>query len=77
MIVAIVSRQAYLRSAANVAEAEEEPARMLLIRCETMHDLLQNRRSSARMLTSGHALVAESLDLGERSIQPPSSTSPV
>ncbi|SPS02524.1 conserved hypothetical protein [Cupriavidus taiwanensis] len=50
VIVAIVSRQVYLRSATkpDVAEAEEEPARMMLIRCESMHDRLQNRHSAAR-----------------------------
>ncbi|QCC05423.1 hypothetical protein E6A55_33055 (plasmid) [Cupriavidus necator H16] len=61
MIVAIVSRQVYLRSAAEAADAgadeesaeaadagaDEEPATMMLIRCETMHERLQNRHSSA------------------------------
>lgn len=48
VIVAIVSRQVYLRSAeADVVDAHEAPARMMLIRCETMHDRLQNRHSSA------------------------------
>ncbi len=49
VIVAIVSRQVYLRSAAEtgMAGADDEPAAMMLIRCETMHDRLQNRHSSA------------------------------
>ena len=50
VIVAIVSRQVYLRSAAEAADAgtEKEPATMMLIRCETMHERLQNRdRSTA------------------------------
>ncbi|SCU76468.1 conserved hypothetical protein [Cupriavidus necator] len=49
VIVAIVSRQVYLRSAAeaDVADADAEPATMMLIRCETMHDRLQNLHSSA------------------------------
>ncbi|QBY56503.1 hypothetical protein E0W60_36145 (plasmid) [Cupriavidus oxalaticus] len=50
VIVAIVSRQVYLRSAAETAVAgtDEAPATMMLIRCETMHERLQNRgRSSA------------------------------
>lgn len=49
VIVAIVSRQVYLRSAveADVAGTDEEAATMMLIRCETMHDRLQNRHSSA------------------------------
>jgi hypothetical protein len=48
VIVAIVSRQGYLRSTAeaDLACADEEPATMMLIRCETMHRL-QNRHSSA------------------------------
>jgi hypothetical protein len=49
VIVAIVSRQVYLRSAAEAADAgaDEEPATMMLIRCETMHERLQNRHRSA------------------------------
>ncbi|RDK04973.1 hypothetical protein [Cupriavidus lacunae] len=49
VIVAIVSRQVYLRSAAEagIAGADEEPAAMMLIRCETMHNRLQNRHRSA------------------------------
>ncbi|MNS86592.1 hypothetical protein D3C72_1205010 [compost metagenome] len=50
VIAAIVSRQVYLRSAAEPADAgaDEEPATMMLIRCETMHERLQNRdRSTA------------------------------
>ncbi|MGY2492236.1 hypothetical protein [Cupriavidus sp. CP313] len=48
VIVAIVSRQ-YLRSAAEagIAGADEEPAAMMLIRCETMHKRPHNRHSSA------------------------------
>uniref|UniRef100_Q46MB1 Uncharacterized protein n=2 Tax=Cupriavidus TaxID=106589 RepID=Q46MB1_CUPPJ len=44
VIIAIVSRQVYLRIAADadVAGAEEEPATRMLIRCETMHQRLQN-----------------------------------
>jgi hypothetical protein len=49
VIVAIVSRQVYLRSTAeaDLADADEEPATMMLIRCETMHDRLQNRHRPA------------------------------
>ncbi|AQV99276.1 hypothetical protein BJN34_35975 (plasmid) [Cupriavidus necator] len=50
VIAAIVSPQVYLRSAAEAADAgaDEEPATMMLIRCETMHERLQNRdRSTA------------------------------
>lgn len=49
VIVAIVSRQVYLRSAAeaDVADADEESPTMMLIRCETMHDRLQTEHSSA------------------------------
>lgn len=47
VVVAIASRQVYLRSAAeaDVADADEEPATMILIRCETMHDRLQKEPS--------------------------------
>ncbi len=50
VLVAIVSRQVYLRSAAeaDVADAEEETATMMWIRCETMHDRLQNEQRSLR-----------------------------
>ena len=51
VIAAIVSRQVYLRSAAEAADAagaDEEPATMMMISCETMHEPLQNRdRSTA------------------------------
>jgi hypothetical protein len=49
LIVAIVSRQVYLRGTAeaDVADAEEEPATMTLIRCETMRDRLQNEHGPA------------------------------
>jgi hypothetical protein len=45
VIIAAVSRHIYLRAAgeAESAGAEEEPAAMMLIRCETMHHRLQNR----------------------------------
>ncbi|WP_349606358.1 hypothetical protein [Cupriavidus sp. DF5525] len=48
VIAAIVSRQVYLRSAteAGMAGADEDPAGMMLIRCETMNARLQNRHSS-------------------------------
>ena len=48
VIVAIVSRQVYLRSAADacMADADEDPARMMLICCATMHARLQNQHSS-------------------------------
>ncbi|MFS8981085.1 hypothetical protein PO002_43030 [Cupriavidus necator] len=47
-MVALVSQQVYLRSAAEagIAGADEEPATKMLIRCETMHNRLQNRHSS-------------------------------
>ncbi|TPQ37066.1 hypothetical protein C2U69_17115 [Cupriavidus pinatubonensis] len=49
VIVAIVSRQVYLRSAAEAGTAgeDEEPAAKMLIRCETVHNRLHNRHSSA------------------------------
>lgn len=49
VIIAVVSRQVYLRvaSASDFAGADEEPAAMLLIRCETMHHRLQNRHRPA------------------------------
>lgn len=49
VIAAIVSRQVYLRSPAvdAGAGADEEPATMMLIRCETMHERRQNRHRSA------------------------------
>jgi hypothetical protein len=49
VVVAIASRRVYLRSAAeaDVADADEEPATIMLIRCETMHDCLQNEHSLA------------------------------
>ncbi|TDF62950.1 hypothetical protein E1J61_27170 [Cupriavidus sp. L7L] len=48
VIAAIVARQVYLRSAteAGMDGADEGRARMMLIRCETMHARLQNRHSS-------------------------------
>ncbi len=44
VIIAVVSRQVYLRVAADadLAGADEEPAAMMLITCETMHHRLQN-----------------------------------
>ncbi|WP_427308844.1 hypothetical protein [Cupriavidus sp. H39] len=49
VIVAIVSRQVYLRSEAepDVADADAEPATLMLIRCETMHDRLQSEHNFA------------------------------
>ncbi|MFC4345255.1 hypothetical protein [Cupriavidus numazuensis] len=49
VIVAMVSRQIYLRIAedAEMTGAEEEPARRMLIRCETMHQRLQNGQRAA------------------------------
>ncbi|TPQ26385.1 hypothetical protein [Cupriavidus pinatubonensis] len=49
VIVAIVSRQVFLRTTAeaDLADADEEPATMFLIRCEALHDRMQNRHSSA------------------------------
>ncbi|MCY0854008.1 hypothetical protein [Cupriavidus sp. D39] len=45
VIVAVVSRQVYLRAAAEAGSAggEEDPAATMLIRCEAMHSRLQNR----------------------------------
>ncbi|MDF3838245.1 hypothetical protein P3W85_35730 [Cupriavidus basilensis] len=45
VIVAVASRQVYLRVAAEAGSAggEEDPAAMMLIRCEAMHSRLQNR----------------------------------
>jgi hypothetical protein len=44
-IVAVASRQVYLRVAAEagIAGREEDPAATMLIRCEAMHRRLQNR----------------------------------
>jgi hypothetical protein len=49
IIIAVVSRQVYLQVAAqaDLAGAEEAPAAMMLIRCETMHHRLQNRHRLA------------------------------
>lgn len=48
VIVAMVSRQVYLRHAAEagIAGADEDPAVMMLISCETMHNRLQQRHGS-------------------------------
>ncbi|MHA7685924.1 hypothetical protein [Cupriavidus sp. PET2-C1] len=45
VIVAVASRQVYLRVAAEagIAGGEEDPAATMLIRCEAMHSRLQNR----------------------------------
>ena len=45
VIVALVSRQVYLRVAAEAGSAgvEVDPAAAILIRCEAMHSRLQNR----------------------------------
>jgi hypothetical protein len=44
VIVAVASRQVYLRVAAEagIAGGEEDPAATMLIRCEAMHSRLQN-----------------------------------
>ena len=49
VIIAVVSRQVYLQVAAqaDLADAEEAPAEMMLIRCETLHQRLENRQSRA------------------------------
>jgi len=49
VIIAVVSRQVYLQVAAqaDLAGADEGPAAMMLIRCETMHHRLQNRHRPA------------------------------
>ncbi|MFJ4293526.1 hypothetical protein ACIP1U_27695 [Cupriavidus sp. NPDC089707] len=49
VIVSIVSRQVYLRSAVevDVTDADKKPPTMMLIRCETMHDRLQDVHSPA------------------------------
>jgi len=48
VITAIVARQTYLHCAteAGMAGVDEGRARMMLVRCETMHARLQNRHSS-------------------------------
>ncbi|MDW3682404.1 hypothetical protein RA280_11715 [Cupriavidus sp. CV2] len=48
VIVAVASRQVYLRVAAEagIAGGEEDPAAIMLIRCEAMHSRLQNRHIS-------------------------------
>jgi len=48
VIVAVASRQVYLRVAAEAGSpgGEEDPAATMLIRCEAMHSHLQNRRIS-------------------------------
>lgn len=72
--IAVVSRQVYLRVAAeaDLVGADEEPAAMMLIRCETMHFRLQNRYRSADTAAADEPPRArcESLELGGRSIQP-------
>ncbi|GAB3086366.1 hypothetical protein GCM10027081_01140 [Cupriavidus yeoncheonensis] len=49
VIVAMLSRQVYLHNAAEAGtvDADQEPASKILIHCETMHDRLHNRYSSA------------------------------
>ncbi|ODV43092.1 hypothetical protein AWV79_20270 [Cupriavidus sp. UYMMa02A] len=49
VIIAVVSRQVYLQvtADADLAGAVEEPAEMMLIRCETMHHHLQNQNRRA------------------------------
>ncbi len=49
VIIAVVSRQVYLRvgAQAGLADTEEDPAETMLIRCEAMHSRLQNRQVSA------------------------------
>ncbi|KAF7962801.1 hypothetical protein AWV80_17545 [Cupriavidus sp. UYMU48A] len=49
VIISVVSRQVYLRIAADadVARADGEPVSKMLIRCETMHHRLQNRHRPA------------------------------
>ncbi|WP_043346337.1 hypothetical protein [Cupriavidus basilensis] len=48
VIIAVVSRQVYLRVGpqAGIAAAEEDPAATMLSRCEAMHSRLQNRQVS-------------------------------
>lgn len=48
MNIAVVSRQVYLRGAAEAGSpgADGEPAATMLIRCEAMHSHLQNRHIS-------------------------------
>ncbi|MDW3684504.1 hypothetical protein RA280_22700 [Cupriavidus sp. CV2] len=48
VIIAVVSRQVYLRVAAEAGGpgADGEPAATMLIRCEAMHSHLQNRHIS-------------------------------
>ena len=55
VIIAVVSRQFYLRVAAepDLVGADDEPAVMMLIRCETMHNRLQNRYRSADTADAG------------------------
>lgn len=45
VIVAVTSRQVYLRVAAEsgIAGGKKDPAATMLIRCEAMHSRLQNR----------------------------------
>ncbi|MDW3688594.1 hypothetical protein RA280_44130 [Cupriavidus sp. CV2] len=45
VIVAVASRQVYLRVAdeAGIADGEEDPAAKMLVRCEAMHSRLRNR----------------------------------
>ena len=52
VIVAVVSRQVYLRvvAEADVAGAEDEPGATMLIRCEAMHSRLQNRQVSKQAM---------------------------
>ncbi len=76
VIVAIVSRQIYLRSAAetDVADADEEPPTMMLIRCETMHDRLQHEHVCGGRHAAVGALLgvlnSANLDAVDRSLHP-------
>ncbi|ODV43132.1 hypothetical protein AWV79_20255 [Cupriavidus sp. UYMMa02A] len=70
VIVAIVSRQIYLRSAAetDVADADEEqPPTMMLIRCKTMHTIVC-RMSTGKGRTLGFAARSRNDRYGQRLI---------
>ncbi len=57
VIVAVASRQVYLRVAAEagIAGGEEDPAATMLIRCEAMHSRLQSRHISEDAADSDEA----------------------
>ncbi|MFS8981043.1 hypothetical protein PO002_42795 [Cupriavidus necator] len=71
VIAAIVSRLVYLRSAteAGMAGANEDPARMILILCETMHARPQNQHSSVDTAAAAAAAAAAAVAVAVAKVQ--------